>query len=170
MTHKVEVAVYHFRGPHDCDELQGAEPTPFGVLSFHLDLVATVEVAAAGLSPEEVAARAWIESVGRQRHEYLVCLNAPQAIVDAQISMREVAAELSAAPQGMNCDGWAFIYGCRAGHCESWLMLIDSEWSPDAREPHGTSRSSRPAPRSLLENPAADCSAALRSLWPPPLN
>jgi hypothetical protein len=145
MKHEVDVAVYRFRDP-DCDEFQADEPAPFGVLSFHLDLVATVEVAAAGLSPEEVAARAWIESVGRYRHEHLVCLNAPKPIVDAQISPRDVVAELEEAPAGMQCSGWAFIYGGRTGHCESWLIMIDSEWSPDAWEPAATSRLSHPAP------------------------
>lgn len=167
MKHQVEVAVYRFRDPSEGDEFEAAEPAPFGVLSFHLDLVATLEVAAAGLSPEEVAARAWIESVGRCRHEYLVGLNAPKAILDSQISPREVVSELYEPPEEMKCGGLAFIYGTCA---ESWLMLIESEWYPDALEPDTTSASRRPAPRSRCGKPAAEDPGALRSLWRPLVN
>lgn len=167
MKDEVEVAVYRFRGSQDCDEFLPTEPAPFGVVSFHLDLVATVVVAAAGLSPDEVAARAWIEAVGRYRHEYLVSLNAPQAVLDSQISPLKVVAELYEPPEEMKCGGCAFIYGTCA---ESWLMLIESEWYPDAWGPDPTSAFSRAAPRSRCGKPSAEDSGVLRSLWRPSVN
>lgn len=144
MKHYVEVAVYHFRNPEDCGESQGAEPAPLTVLSLHLDLVATVDVPAAGLSPKEVAACAWIESVGRHRHRRLIELGAPKAILDAQTSLPDVVAELSEPPAGMDHGLWTFIYGW-AGHCESWLIRIDNDWHPDTSGPDATSLLTRPA-------------------------
>ena len=144
MKHDVEVAVYHFRDPDDCREFRGAEPAPLAVLSLHLDLVSTVEIPAAGLTPKEVAAYAWIEAVGRHRHKFLLELDAPKFILEAQTSLREVVAELSEPPAGMDFGLWTFIYGC-AGHCESWLMRIDNDWRPDTSGPDATSVLTRPA-------------------------
>jgi len=124
-----EVAVYHFRTPDDWPECQAAEPAPL-VLSIELDLVATVEINASGLSAEEVAARAWIEAVGRRRQAKLIELNAPTVIIKAEVDPLRQSEYIREAPGAMSHLGglYQFIFDNR---CETWLIQLSSDWSPD---------------------------------------
>ena len=105
-----KVAVYHFRAPAECAEPQDGEPAPYVVLSIELDLVATVEIKAAGLTAKEVAARAWIEAVGRERQSKLIEMNAPSVIIEAQIDPLCQSDDIREAPEPLSQLGGAYQF------------------------------------------------------------
>lgn len=121
-----KVAVYHFRSPADCAESQDAEPAPFVVLSIELDLVATVEIEAAGLSAKEVAALAWIEAVGRDRQSKLIELNAPSVLIEAQVDPVRQSDDIREAPEPLSQLGGSYQFILDNG-CESWLIQLCGE-------------------------------------------
>jgi len=167
-----EVAVFHFRGgccflcatPCEFHDEAAGEPNEFGVLSIKLDLVATVEIEAAGFSPKEVAVRAWIAAVGRHQWDWLVeRVNPPPILVNSYVNpeLRWHDDRLREAPEPLRHLGgsYQFIYD---NLCESWLLQLESEWTP-GRLPSGRARQFPVAA-------PANGHAALGSLWTPQLN
>jgi hypothetical protein len=168
--------VFHFRfafgvvaGEDDTESFDvNTGPNEFGVLPINLDLVATVAIEAAGLSAKEVAVRAWIEAVGRPKWNWLVeRVNPLPILVNSYVNpeLRWHEDHLREAPETLRHLGgsFQFIYD---NLCESWLLLLESLWSPDLRP----SRVSSGRAQRFQVAPAGDGHAALGSLWAPRLN
>jgi hypothetical protein len=156
---KCSVAVYHFRDPDD-----HYAPGQYAVRSVLLDLVSTVDVEGAWLSPAGVAARAWIAAVGRKRQAFLIGLEAPAMIVKSECDQQTVAAGMREAPAGFS-GLHGFIFD---NQVESWFIKLDDEWEPDR---HAADLHPQPSRRFDIAKPEAVTEVAvLRSLWEPRLN
>lgn len=114
-------AIYRF-SQHD-DELLLPSHTPWPeTLSFSLDLIDVVEVDTDGFTLPEIAAAAWVEALGRYRHEKLSYLNAPQEIIEAQLDIGRIVKEaIKEAPSAWREGNPVFLCD---NQVETWLILL----------------------------------------------
>jgi hypothetical protein len=155
-----DVAVYHVRDLDHCDQFLRYELKSTNSLTVYLDLISAVAVEGSGLLPVELAARAWVEVVGRVRQQELLEMNAAAWIADEQVSLHLTIAGLREAPiafPGLS----GFFYD---NMVESWFISIDSE-STSRREPFIS-----PATFRFCTCLPTTAAALLRSLRVPPLN
>lgn len=137
---------------------------------IHLDWLArvTLETSDDHFEPyEELAARAWIECVGREREAKLIDLNVPDVIIQYQRNIGAVANDLAPAPAGFEAMGIGFLLD---DQCTTWLINVEcgDEAAPLGRTEIACKLHPR---RSLFRTTILDSTTALRmSIQNPPMN
>jgi len=165
-----EVAVYRFRDLDDHAEFEDGEPAPFGVLSLHIDLVAIVDVEMADeVCDDEVAARAWVEAVGRHRQSLCIGRGATNVVLKKRIDLAEIVSKIQPAPAGIAGASSAYIltysFGWGAVRAETWLIDTSPYWAREAAVATEDERTPQ-----VQASPVASGLAVLRALWEPQLN
>ena len=113
--------IYRFSDDEERTSIPSHSPWP-KKFSLELDLIGEVKVDATGLTLPEIAAAAWIETLGRYRHAKLIQLDAPQKFIDAQIDIGWITKEtIQRAPSAWGAGDPVFICD---NMVETWLILL----------------------------------------------
>jgi len=116
----------------------------------------------------EVAARAWIEAVGRHRQPLCIGRGAPKVVLKKRIDLDEIVSRIRLTRMpGETGDFYVLTYsfGWGAARAESWLIDTSPYWAREAATVAPDERSPQ-----VQTTPMAGGATVLHPLWEPQLN